>query len=132
MVQEDYLQYKKYFSIWKKEDNFNEILLLSPNEKQYILIKKLFPNSNIYINTINDWNLYEKIENKYDLICAMNVFHYSKNPACWFENVFNSCRCFWIQDLINRYRSSRGYPYQLGSNNDSMRYCLLPKVESNF
>jgi len=105
--------------------------MLSPNEEQYQLIKKIFPNANIRVYTIKSWNLDKPNKRHYDLICAMNVFHYSKQPLLWFDNVLNSCRYFWLQDLINRYRSTKE-GLQLGNDGDSMRYSFSPNIHSSF
>ena len=132
MVPEDYEQMQKHFPLWKKDQNFHEICLLSPNLDEYKLIKVLFPKANIYICSIKNWNLKEESKKKYDLVCAMNVFHYSDNPDIWFKNVFQSCRYFWLQDLIIRCRSEKGLPFQLGKDGDAMRYCFLPEIRSTF
>ena len=132
MVPEDYEQMQAAFPLWKKNHYLKEICLLSPNKKQYQLIKGLFPKSNISVCTVRNWNLSKKNKRKYDLVCAMNIFHYSKQPLLWFNNVLNSCRYFWLQDLIIRYRSEKGMPFQLGNDGDSMRYCFLPEVKSTF
>ncbi len=106
--------------------------MLSPNETQYRLIQKIFPNANISVCTIKNWNLNNQSKRHYDLICAMNVFHYAKQPAIWFENVLNACRYFWIQDIINRWRSKPGCYSQFGYDGDSMRYSFLPEIHSDF
>jgi hypothetical protein len=130
LVPEDLEQILRYFSIWK-DQSIQEIALLSPCEEQYQLIKKLFPKAHINVYTIRNWNLDYPNKRHYDLICAMNVFHYSKTPPLWFENVLNACRYFWLQDLVNRYRSDKR-PCQLGDDGDSMRYCFSPNIHSTF
>ena len=132
MVPEDYEQMRIYFPLWKKGHSFTEICLLSPNKKQYQLLRELFPKSNISVCTVRDWNLNEKSKRKYDLVCAMNIFHYSKQPLLWFNNVLDACKYFWLQDLVIRYRSEKGPPFQLGNDGDSIRYCFLPEVKSTF
>lgn len=84
---------------------FRKLHCFHLNETQYRLLQKIFPNANIWVCTIKNWNLNNQNKRHYDLICAMNVFHYAKQPTIWFENVLNACRYFWIQDIINRWRS---------------------------
>ena len=131
MVPEDFEQIQKQFSNWK-DPSIKEITLLSPNEEQYQLIKKIFSKANITVYTIKSWKLDYPNKRHYDLICAMNVFMYSKRPILWFENVLNYCRYFWLQDLINRYRNKEGQPIQLGNDGDSMRYSFSPNIQSTF
>jgi hypothetical protein len=129
MVPEDFQAIQKYFPRWKKPQ-IQEIALLSPNHQQYSYLKQLYPTAALHVCTIKSWNLNNHSSRHYDLVCAMNVFHYAKDPALWLGNVLDCCRIFWLQDLVNRYRG--GYPRQLGADGDAMRYSLLPKVKSTF
>lgn len=133
MTTKDFSLYKHVFPIYKMGlDNIHTILLLSPNIKQYYLFTNLFPYSKVRISTFDDWNLDNKNNQIFDLIVAMNVFHYAKNPKIWFHNVFNSCRYFWIQDLIIRKRSFDKTNNFLGYDGDSVRYCMNPKIKSTY
>ena len=133
MIESDLSAYHRYFTKWcEKLYKIEYICMLSPNKIQYNLIKKIFSKSKIHISTVSDWNLNNSNDAKYDLIIACNVFHYSPNPDLWFNNVLNSCRYFWIQDLIDRYRAG---DHQLQSKDpvgDSMRYSYLPNYKSEY
>ena len=137
MIEEDYEQYKICFPGWAVQcggwlsaelGKAYTICLLSPNNEQKKLFKELFPEAHLTIKTKKDWDLNNKSTDKYNVIVAMNVFHYSYAPTLWFKNVFNSCSYFWLQDLIKRDRG----PRQLGADKDAIRYQLSPKIISNY
>ena len=118
------------FKVWKSQISNPEFIgLLSPFYSQYEFFKEIFPQSRITVLNINSWNLNEFKNFKFDIIFASAVFMYSNDPKSWFDNVFKSCKYFWIQDLINRSRSKLGI---LGKDGDKMRYYKSPDIISNF
>ena len=130
MIEKDLSAYSRYFTKWCNQLDYLEyVCMLSPNRQQYDFVKRLFPKAKLHWSTVNDWDLNKSNDAKYDLIIACNVFHYSPNPDLWFKNVLDSCRYFWIQDLIDRYRSSNG---QLGTDGDSRRYSYMPDYKSEY
>lgn len=97
------------------------IIGCSLNDEQLKLLHTMFPNAKSHNYTISSWNLNNLPPSTADVIIACNVFHYSPNPALWFNNVLSSCRYFWMQDLYMRYR---GDGSELGKDGDSARYAL--------
>lgn len=95
------------------------VIMLSPNDRQYRLIRDAFSDSMIYSLKKESWDLNVITNHAANLIIACNVFHYSPNPGLWFENVFAACKYFLIQDLISR---RRGGDRELGDDGDAMRY----------
>lgn len=128
MVPQDLAQYNKWFPKWRED--FKSICLLSPWEAQYDVVRATFLEAEIVSLSKAEWDLRESHSESYDLICAMNVFQYAKDPATWFSNVFKSCKYFWIQDLVNRARGSEGHLCE--TDGDAMRYCYRPEVLSDF
>ena len=127
MIKQDYVSYRTYFPLWYSDEK--SFCLLSPNEEQEKLIRTLFPQSTVTVKRKEDWDLNKKIKDKYDIIIAMNVFHYSPDPELWFNNVFNSCKQFWIQDLVSRKRGTLK-DTELDQDGDSARYQFLPDIHS--
>ena len=127
MIKQDYTNYQTHFPIWY--NNEKSFCLLSPNKEQEDLITTLFPNATITVKRKGEWDLNKKNKGKYDVIIAMNIFHYSPDPELWFNNVFNSCKQFWIQDLISRRRGT-AKDTELGTDGDSARYQFLPDIHS--
>src|ERR1700761_2439751 len=77
-----------------------QIALLSPSKEE----RALFPRATVL--TRKDWDLDERrLDLRFDLIIACNVFHYAAAPLRWFDNVTASCRAFLLTDLIRRKRS---------------------------
>lgn len=92
------------------------VALLSPSREE----REMFPHAQVF--TIKDWDLGKpKPELRVDLIIASHVFHYSSDPALWFDNVLSSCRAFLCFDLITRKRSAED---EFGRDGDRMRYNL--------
>ena len=128
MTSADLSMYSKYFPTWGSGlTDINTIFTISANSQQTSVFKELFPAATIKNWSRDVWDLNERNSESCDLLFAGNVFHYSNDPAVWFDNCMQCTEVFWIQDLINR---SRDYT-QLGGDGDTMRYSLLPHVESD-
>ena len=129
MISDDYTMYLRYFPVWR--DTIGEIStvsILSPHPKQLDLIRSLFPNRSIHSLSRQDWDLANSVSREWDLVVAMNVFHYSQSPELWFNNILDSCKWFWIQDLIYRPRGPKGF----GTDGDCMRYSYSPDIVSPY
>lgn len=122
------MMYKKVFPKWKEElpYEFLTIGLLSPNSEQVEYIQSLFPQAKCSSLYFHNWDLNKRERYKFDLIVAMNVFHYSTDPETWFENIFCSCRVFWMQDINSRKRGKNGE--ELCGDGDSVRYYYKDKL----
>ena len=124
MTAHDYTAYAKHFPDWKSEIGIIEkIAVLSGYDKQISLMRSLYPDISVDDLSMRSWDLNTLPPRSYDLVVAMNVFHYSTNPKLWFSNVLSSCKWFWMQDLINRYRDGLG---QLGDDGDILRFKCPP------
>lgn len=104
------------------------VIMLSPNDEQYRLIREEFTGSTIYSLKKASWDLNNPTDDTADLIVACNVFHYSKNPTLWFQHVFAACKFFLIQDLISRKRNGNN---ELGDDGDATRYDWRSSSQKN-
>lgn len=122
MIPEDMIMYQKHFPQWRKELPYlpDVVGVLSPNSEQLDYIRELFPYSKVTAIYFHNWDLNDYNRAKFDLLVAMNVFHYSNNPDIWFDNVLRSCRVFWMQDINSRKRGKDGG--ELCNDGDSVRY----------
>jgi len=101
-----------------------DVLLLSPHLDDVRLVRTLFPLARLHASRAEFWNLYRPFPvrgAKFDLIIASNVFHYSSDPALWFNHVLDVTDWLLVQDLIAR-RRSRSSGSGLGHDGDTMRY----------
>jgi hypothetical protein len=69
------------------------------------------------------WDLDEPSERRFDVLVAVDVFMYAKDPARWFRNVLASCRWFVMLAPVRRRRSD-GSEY--GSDGDRVRFAIGP------
>ena len=127
----DYAMYEKVFPGWVQP--FNSICLLSPWPEQWGLMRRLFPNAAKQCALGHThWDLYKPYtEGTFDLIVAMNVFSYSKDPDCWFRNVLAVCKEFWLQDHVCRKRSYEP-GREFSSDGECMRYTYPPQAVTVF
>ena len=102
------------------DDDARCILLLSPNRRQYALLRRRFPSAKILCADKHSWDLSRKEKWWFDLIFAGNVMMYSPNPFVWFDNILACGHRFLVQDVIDRRRSK--FPPYLGSDHDAMRF----------
>lgn len=110
-----------------------QVLLLSPHANDWRFIKSRLPGARLYVATAKTWDLNDPLSGAgyFDLIVASNVFHYSREPRVWFDNVLARTRYLVLQDLIYRRRSPRA-PF-LGNDGDAVRYCYSRRgVTSGF
>lgn len=109
MLPEDYSACSAVFYEWRQDFEFKTQIvgLLSPNEDNIKQAEEQLPFADFVIHTKQTWNLDHKPSDiEHDIIIANNVFHYSQHPEKWFQNVFDSCREFWMQDLFIRHRGT--------------------------
>lgn len=95
-----------------------KVLILSPTGER-LIYENEFPDLEFYSANEIDWDLNFRNPNKYDLIIAHNVFHYSNNPNLWLDNVMSSCKFFLMQDLLTR---KRGVNSEFCNDGDKQRY----------
>jgi hypothetical protein len=101
-----------------------KVLLISPIVDDYQFIHRNYPQFDIYITRIDDWDLNHPCALQlgiFDLAIASNVMMYSHDPQRWIDHVLAVSRYFLAQDLVYRKRGSA--PPFLGSDQDAMRYC---------
>jgi hypothetical protein len=109
------------------------LLLHSPSDDDIAFLRAQFPKARLLVATRGTWDLERPFpaRGRVDLVVASNVFHYSPDPARWFENVLAMTRYFIVQDLVSRRRSTA--PDGLCDDGDRMRYSYSTEgVESDF
>lgn len=104
--------------------DIRKVLLISPVVEDYLFFKKSFPQFELFITLIGDWNLNERCPlplGHFDLAIASNVLMYARHPQRWIDHVLEVSDYFCVQDLIYRKRSAQ--PPFLGTDTDTIRYC---------
>lgn len=99
------------------------LLLISPDRDDLQFARSRFPRARIFASFRWNWDLNRPCPfgaDRFDLCLVSNVFHYSPDPALWYENLLATTRVALIQDLIWRKRSDS--PPFLGPDGDAIRY----------
>lgn len=108
----------------RAEPSVRKVLLISPVGDDYRFIRQHFPQFDLYITEIHDWNLDEPSPlrlGEFDLAIASNVMMYSRSPQRWIDHILEVSRHFAIQDLV--YRKRGATPPYLGDDMEAVRYC---------
>jgi hypothetical protein len=97
------------------------VLALSPDHRQYQLLRETFPDAQIVSLTQEAYDIDDGPApgGLYDVAFLGNVFMYCKKPTVWFRNLLESSRVLLVQDLI---RAWRGGDMELGQDGDSLRF----------
>jgi hypothetical protein len=106
----------------------SKVLLISPIVEDYQFIRAHYPQFDLYITQIGDWNLDQPCTLKlgtFDVAIASNVMMYSRHPQTWVDHVLAVARHFVFQDVVYRKRSA-AHPH-LGTDQDAVRYCLTAR-----
>lgn len=106
-----------------------KVLLISPIVDDYQFIKRHYPQFDLYITQIGDWNLDRPCPlrlGQFDLAIASNVMMYSHSPQTWVDHVLGVARCFVMQDVVYRKRSATA-PH-LGTDQDAVRFCFRERA----
>ena len=93
-------------------------LLLSPYPEQCELFQQYFSNAINIPSHKGRWDITNPNEDKYDIIFAASVLMMVTESEKAIENILNSCKWFFLQDLIIRWRSG----HEFGTDGDCMRY----------
>ena len=133
------VQYDFYTNFLNKYDKYiHNVVMLNPSDADIGIFNTVFKHKNRNTKNINDWNLNNRNDEKYDLLLINHTMMYSNDPVKWFSNVFNSCKFVIITDLINRKRG--GVPEDISDQfntttdlGDCMRYNFshLNKLSKN-
>ena len=108
----------------RTDPSVRKVLLISPVGDDYRFIHQHFPQFDLYITEIHDWNLDERCQLRlgaFDLAIASNVMMYSRDPQLWIDHILEVSRYFAVQDLVYRKRSAK--PPYLGDDMEAVRYC---------
>jgi hypothetical protein len=107
-------------------------LLISPNFDDFRFIERYYPQLDLCITTVRDWDLNDAPRlniGLFEVAVASNVMHYSNDPERWVSHVLQTSKLFVVQDLVYRKRSKPA-PH-LGPDGDKTRYAYIAKgVES--
>lgn len=111
----------------EKIGNIKSIAMLSPSPsgEENAIIQKIFPEAWTDNHCMRTWNISVPQTYNYDLIVACNVFMYSDNPQLWFDNLLNSGKFLFIQDVSKGWR---GGIDGRGDDGDSTRFHRSPKT----
>jgi len=121
------------FAHYAKSANPRSVMLLTPSKYDVDLVRATFQTARIFVATRKTWDLNRRFpsDGTVDLLVVSNVFHYSPDPALWFENVLGMTTHCIVQDLIFRRRSASpdGLNKDPADGGDSVRYSFESRGE---